>query len=451
MRRRPVRRAIVAALTTLLLLTVSAFADTVPADGDSVTPGNQTLIDLGQASPGEVLIRPVTFTLTCALFSHAARGATIQLDLLSATVPLDGLAAATGTSIGPVPDDWTTGGLGCPDPAPTLASSEPSTVTLTMPTTPGNDYQFILMWSRSGSPGLAGGSAITFQVDVIGNTPPTLHLPTDRSAEATSPDGADVTWTATATDAEDATPPTPTCAPASGSTFPLGTTTVHCTVTDDGGLKDAGSFEVRVGDTTDPKLFGMPADQDVTTGDPTGTTLRYDAPTARDLADASPSVECAPATGSHIKVGTTDVTCTARDATGNHVSGTFSVNVTYVPPVAWSAVWGEPVASGGATFLANAGRTIPVKVEMFANGVEQTHGEAKLGLASCGGTVLGSIDLTWDAGRWNGKLDTSMLGGPGCYVATASLDGSAAGSFRIELRGVDTAAAKGGAKPKSTP
>lgn len=451
MQRRPVRRAIVAALTTLLLLTVSALADTVPADGDSVTPGNQTLIDLGQASPGEVITRPVTFNLTCAGFSHAGRGATIEVEFLSATVPLDGLASATGTSIGPVPDDWTGGGLGCPVPAPTIAADEPSVVSLTMPTTPGNDYQFILMWSRSGSSGLTGGSAITFQVDVIGNTPPTLHLPTDKSAEATSPDGATISWTATATDHEDATPPTPTCAPASGATFPLGLTTVHCSVTDDGGLKDSGSFLVSVEDTTAPKLFGMPADQDVTTGDPTGSTLRYDPPTARDLGDASPSVDCSPARGSHIKVGTTDVTCTARDATGNDSSATFTVKVTYVPPVAWSAIWGEPVASGGATFLANAGRSIPVKVDMFADGVEQTHGQATLGLASCGGTAVGSIELTWDAGRWNGKLDTSMLGGPGCYLATASLDGSVAGSFRIELRGADTAAAKAGAKPKSTP
>jgi hypothetical protein len=449
MQRRPVRRAIVAALTTLILLTVSAYADTAPADGDALLPGNQNLVPLPNASPGQVVTRLVNFRLTCAGVNHAPAGATIQLDFDGATVPGDGLASATSTSIGPVPAGWASNG--CDSPAQTLAANAPSTVTLTMPTTAGDGYEFTVSWAYSGATGLTGMTVVTFRVNVVVNTPPTLNLPSDVSAEATSPDGADVTWTATATDHEDATPPTPTCAPASGSTFPLGTTTVHCSVTDDGGLKDAGSFDVRVGDTTDPKLFGMPADQDITTADPTGTTLRYDAPTARDLADASPSVDCAPASGSHIKVGTTDVTCTARDATGNHVSATFSVKVTYVPAVEWSATWGEPVASGGATFLANAGRSVPVKVEIFANGVEQTHGEAKLGLASCGGTAIGSIDLTWDAGRWNGKLDTSMLGGPGCYVATASLDGSVAGSFRVELRAADPAAAKGGAKPKTAP
>jgi hypothetical protein len=271
------------------------------------------------------------------------------------------------------------------------------------------------------------------------------------SAEATSPDGADVTWSATATDNEDAPPPTPTCAPASGSTFALGITTVHCSVTDSGGLSDGGSFSVSVVDTTAPKLFGMPADENLTTGDPDGTSLTYDAPTARDIADPSPSVSCKPASGSHIPVGNTDVTCTARDASGNHVSATFTVKVTDVPAVTWTAVWGEPVASGGATFTANAGRSVPVKVEMFANGVEQTQGRALLGVATCDGTAVGSIDLTWDGGRWNGKLDTSMLGGPGCYMATASLDGNVAGTFRIDLRGADPASASNGGKAKTKP
>ena len=451
MRRRSARRAIVAALTTLILLTVAAYPDTVPADGDAVAPGNQSFVTLPDASPGQVVTWPINFKLVCSGLNHAAAGATIQLDLASATVPLDGQASATSTSIGPIPDNWTLPGQGCDSPAPTVASNGPSTVSLTMPTTAGNSFLFTLLWSRFGATGLTGSSAITFQVDVVGNTPPTIHLPSDVSAEATSPDGADVTWSATATDNEDATPPTPTCAPASGSTFALGITTVHCSVTDGGGLKDSGSFLVRVEDTTVPKLFGMPHDQNLTTGDPDGTKLTYDEPTARDIADPSPYVGCKPASGSHIPVGTTDVTCTARDATGNHVSATFTVKVTYVRPVTWTAVWGEPVASSGATFTANAGRSVPVKVEMFANGVEQTQGRALLALASCGGTAVGSIELTWDAGRWNGKLDTSMLGGPGCYVATASLDGDVAGAFRIDLRGADPAPASTAGKAKTKP
>ena len=43
------------------------------------------------------------------------------------------------------------------------------------------------------------------------------------------------------------------CAPASGATFPLGTTTVDCTATDNAGNTATGSFAVTVEDTTAPR------------------------------------------------------------------------------------------------------------------------------------------------------------------------------------------------------
>jgi hypothetical protein len=424
---------------------VTAFADTVPADGDAVTVGNQAFVVLPDASPGQVVTWPITFRLTCTGTNHVGPGATIQLDLLSATVPLDGHASATSTAIGPVPDTWPAGGQPCPSPAPTVPSDGPSTVTLTMPTTPGDSYLFSLMWSRFGATGLSGSSAITFQVDVVGNTAPTLHLPAGQSVEATSPAGAAVSWSASATDTEDAIPPTPTCTPASGSTFPLGDTTVQCTVTDGGGLSDSGSFLIHVGDTTAPSLVGMPTYRAITTGDPAGATLTYTAPTATDAADPSPAVGCLPASGSHLPLGTTTVTCTATDASGNAATASFDVAVSYVPPVppvAWSAIWGEPVATNG-TFAANPGRTVPVKVEILADGARRTSGSAVLTLASCGGAPVSSLPMSWGGGRWNASLDTSSLGGPGCYTATAALDGNVAGTIRIDLKGVETAAGGG--------
>jgi hypothetical protein len=51
------------------------------------------------------------------------------------------------------------------------------------------------------------------------NEPPTLSLPSNQTAEATSAAGAVVSYTASATDAEDDPDPTPNCSPASGSTF----------------------------------------------------------------------------------------------------------------------------------------------------------------------------------------------------------------------------------------
>jgi len=84
--------------------------------------------------------------------------------------------------------------------------------------------------------------AVLTGADVTG----TLLVPADVTVPATSSAGAVVTWPA---------PPslpgaTPTgCAPPTGSTFPIGATVVHCTVTDAAGHTATGSFQVSVVDT----------------------------------------------------------------------------------------------------------------------------------------------------------------------------------------------------------
>lgn len=431
MQRRMIGRAATAALAVLLLATAVAQADTVPADGRDDLIGNQTLVELDDAAPGTVVTWPVTFLLTCSGLNHVAPGVTLQLAVSSTTVPLDGSVNATPTTIGPVPDSWTPAGQGCPSPAPTLAATAPSIVSLTMPTTPGEDYDFTISWSRLGGTGLTGITAITFRIDV--NAPPTLLLPADITAEATSASGALVSWTATATDLEDPVPPTPSCLPASGSTFAIGPTIVDCTVVDGGGLEVSGSFVVTVGDSTRPTLT-MPGTQSVTTGDPSGTTVSYPAPTAVDLVDPDPTIACTPASGEHFAVGTTRVDCTATDDAGNTEEGSFDVDVAWVDPVEWSAAWGEPVGGPGETLVANPGRTIPVKVEIFADGVEQTLGSGALTVVTCDGRPTAQLPLSWDGGRWVAHLDTSRLDGPGCYQVTAALDGHAIGSFGLDLR-----------------
>ena len=82
---------------------------------------------------------------------------------------------------------------------------------------------------------------------------PILHLPGPITVEATSSAGAAVTYTATADGAD-----TFSCSPASGSTFPLGTTTVNCTATNAAGTV-TGSFTVKVQDTTPPTINSISA------------------------------------------------------------------------------------------------------------------------------------------------------------------------------------------------
>jgi hypothetical protein len=433
-------RASTLAIACLLGGASMAFADTVPADGDLVAPGQQMTVDLGEHAAGDVVRASVDFSLTCAGLAHADEGTTIGLALTTVSVPLDGTVSATGTTIGPVPASWTDDSQGCPSPAPQLASNGPSIVALTMPTTPGVDFAYTLLFAKSGTDGLTGFTLVTFRVDVVVNTPPTLVLPGPTSAEASSPLGAEVTFATGATDSEDAPDPTPVCTPASGAVFPLGTTTVACSVTDSGGLSASGSFDVTVGDSTAPALSGVPAAFSVRTTDPSGAVVPYALPTAADAADPNPSVVCSPASGSSFAVGTTPVTCTATDAMGNDASGTFAVTVRYVPDADWSVLWGGQMGGNPAALETNTSRTVPVKARFFYDGVEQTVGSAGLRVVACAGDAAVVVPLTWSSGRWAGHLDVSGLR-PGCYVAVATFDGNDAGSFALDVRGGEAAKA----------
>src|SRR6185369_15845005 len=116
------------------------------------------------------------------------------------------------------------------------------------------------------------------------------------------------------------------CTPPSGSVFPKGVTTVVCVATDAVGNKATNSFTVTVVDRENPALQ-LPADITVTV-DPsaTGAPVSYTV-TATDNC-STPTLVCAPASGSTFAVGTSPVTCTATDADGNTHSGSFNVTVT---------------------------------------------------------------------------------------------------------------------------
>src|SRR6266571_2594480 len=76
-------------------------------------------------------------------------------------------------------------------------------------------------------------------------TPPVLVVPGSIITNATSPSGATVIYAVTATDDTDPSPAV-TCDVPSGSTFPVGTTTVTCTATDASGNSSTKSFLVIV-------------------------------------------------------------------------------------------------------------------------------------------------------------------------------------------------------------
>lgn len=169
------------------------------------------------------------------------------------------------------------------------------------------------------------GASFTLHVNAapVTNTKPALTLPANITEEATGASGAAVSYTATANDKEDGAL-TPDCSPKSGSTFPVGSTTVNCSVTDSGNLSASDSFNVTVQDKTGPVLE-LPADITEEATSANGAVVNFTA-TASDLVDGSVSVSCSPDSGT-FALGTTTVNCSATDKAGNESTGSFSVKV----------------------------------------------------------------------------------------------------------------------------
>jgi len=181
--------------------------------------------------------------------------------------------------------------------------------------------------------GPGGSQSVALQGGVLNSTCDAdllLFPPADKTVAATSPAGAVVAFGAMAVNDEDGGNPPQTCSPASGSTFPIGTTTVTCSVTDadDATSTVSASFRVTVTDT-DLALSGVPADITVTTTSQSGAVVSYQPPTAVDEDAAAPAVTCSPGSGSTFALGTTIVTCTATDAddSPSTVTATFKVTV----------------------------------------------------------------------------------------------------------------------------
>ena len=204
----------------------------------------------------------------------------------------------------------------------------------------------------------AGNQATTtLTVLVEDTTPPAVTPPANLTLEATSPAGATAWFNATATDLVDGSL-APTCAPAAGSTFPLGNTTVECSATDEAGNTGNATFRVTVQDTTAPALQ-VPDDITQEATGPTGATVWFNA-TATDAADASPDVQCDATSGGTFPLGNTTVECSATDDQGLSSSDDFLVRVVDTTPPTVHAPANltlEAVNASGATATFSADAT----------------------------------------------------------------------------------------------
>ena len=160
--------------------------------------------------------------------------------------------------------------------------------------------------------------------------PPVLTCPAKTVVEASGPQGAVVTYAAAQVFDDRTASPTLEYSQASGSTFPVGETTVQVTATDLAWNVSTCSFTVVVRDTGAPSIT-CPADMTLEATTPLGAVPNF-APAQASDAISTPTVEYTQSRQSWFALGDTTVTATAKDASGNTAQCTFHVLVQDTTP-----------------------------------------------------------------------------------------------------------------------
>jgi hypothetical protein len=236
-----------------------------------------------------------------------------------------------GISLGPVNDTWEWDGANWTQDVTAAAPSPRAAQSMAYDS--GRGRTVVFGGTDEGFPGVFYNDTWEL-VPPVDNDLGLAGVPANITTSATSPSGAVVTYASPSAvdEAGDNPVATVACAPASGSTFAIGATTVTCTATDADDTPNAvsQSFTITVLDT-DLGLAGVPADITTNATSPSGAVVTYAAPSAIDEAGDNPAatVSCSPAPGSTFPIGTTTVTCTASDAddTPSAVSQSFTVTV----------------------------------------------------------------------------------------------------------------------------
>jgi len=322
------------------------------------------------------------------------------------TVEGNTVGGATGVALGsPVVSDIV-------DPSPTVTNDAPSFFPLG-PTT--------VTWTATDAS--LNSATATQTVTVVDTTPPTITAPANKDIEGNTVGGANVALsdlgTATATDIVDSTP-TITNNFAAGF-YALGsTTTVTWTATDDSLNSASATQSFTVVDTTAPTITA-PATLSVLVNAPKSVLTG----TATDIVDSNPTLtNNAPLV---FPPGTTTVTWTATDASGNHAHATTIVTARYtfngfLPPI-----------NNDGSSIFKAGSTVPVKFQLKDyNGAFVSTAVASITYAKVSGSVVGTeVEAVSTAASTTGNLFRYDLTS-NQYIFNLSTKGLTTGTYQIK-------------------
>ena len=370
----------------LLLLSTAAVADSI----STITPSSilqystETFVTIdGTGLLGTSLVDPATevvFSNSAGTFTIAASSATdtevivaVPDPVLSVTDPVSVTVLAHDTSstrmIGPAfltvtpiatmqppllntpesvsAEAASTSGANVTFTVTGFSFVDPSSLTVTCDHNSGDLYPLGTTLVTCTATDSFASTVASFPVLVTDTLGPVITVPADIVTN-----NPVVTFTVTAVDAISGSI-TPICSPASGSTFPNGTTFVVCTAEDTHANTATATFRVSVNVT--PPSLNLPAN--ITVGGhgvPASAVVNYTVTT-----DADATVDCTPPSGSSF-LGTTVVNCTATNVGGGITTGHFTVTVVgdTTPPVLTlpADITAEATSASGAivTFTATA-------------------------------------------------------------------------------------------------
>ncbi len=325
------------------------------------------------------------------------------------------------------------------------------TCSTNFPTTPG-----AFRTTFTGNPSLGRDGFVAKISSAPLNRPPVANAGPDQTVECASHMGSTVTLNGSASSDPDGDTLTFQWKDSAGNvigttasvnvTVSLGTHAFTLTVDDGKGGTASATTHVTVRDTTPPTLTlsTNTLTAVLPTASATGATVNLSGiASATDICDPAPVVSNnAPAT---FAVGTTIVTFTATDASGNSSQKNLSVQVVYN-----FLGYFTPVLNSGASIF-KSGRTVPVKFQLTAaDGTIVSNAIATLQVAMVAGVITGTTDFT-DAtpsggsntgdlfrfdptsGQYIYNLDTTGFA-PGTHLLRATLNDGTKHDVLVSIR-----------------